>query len=554
MSSAPLLSCRDVSKRFGPVFANQHIDLDVRAGQVQAILGENGAGKSTLMSVLAGRYRPDSGEIRVRGEAVRLTSPGRALRAGIGMVYQRFMLVERLTVAENVLLAAEGRGKRLSLRAVRRLVNELAQRYGLAVDPDRAVLDLSMGERQRVEILKLLVQDAEVLIFDEPTAVLAEPEVRGLFEVFRRLRADGRGVLFITHKLEEVLEVADFIAILRRGRIIARLKPEEIESRRELARLMVGREFVLRVDKEDVEPGETVLAVRGLTGAERRGRPAFEDVSFHVRRGEIVSVVGVAGNGQEQLAKAITGTGRPAVAGAVTFKGAEYAAPDWARVDKRGLAHVPEDRHHVGSVADMSLTENFLLTRLDASGGPWLDMAEAREDTEAAIAEYEIRAPGPDAPAGGLSGGNLQKLLLARELSRGPDLFVAEQPTQGLDIGATDDVWKAILAQRARSGVLLFSGDLREVLSLSDRIVVMFRGRVAEVIDALDQEGISRIGLLMAGGHAGEGEGGVTPAADRPAGCARREEYGKEDGDGMSANQVRSIDVGVNDGEGGGHV
>ena len=434
---APLLACRGVSKRFGAVLANQDVDLEAFAGEVLAVLGENGAGKSTLMSILAGRYRPDAGEVLLDGKPVRPGSPAEALRRGIGMVYQRFALVEPLTAAENVLLAARARG-RADLAGVRRRMAELAGRYGLAVDPDRPVADLSMGERQRVEIVKLLVQEARALIFDEPTAVLAQPEVEGFFRVLKRLTADGRAVLFITHKLEEVLAAADRIAILRRGRVMARLLPSEVGSRRDLARLMVGREFVLRVDKPTLTPGRTVLAAENLSG------PGFADVSLTVRQGEIVSVVGVAGNGQAELAATLAGLAR-AGSGRISFLGEDYTPARWAARRGPGLAYVPEDRNGAGCVRDMDLAENLALTRLpEFSRGPWLDRGRMRRAAQEAIRGFAIQPPDARARAGGLSGGNLQKLILARELGREPALFLAESPTQGLDAAASQDVWQAL--------------------------------------------------------------------------------------------------------------
>ncbi len=495
--SAPLLSCRGVSKRFGEVWANRGVDLEVRSGETLALLGENGAGKSTLMSILAGRYRPDEGEIRVKGEPVSFASPADALARGIGMVYQRFMLVEPLSVAENLLLAARGRGRRETPKSIRAEMADLSARYGLAVDPGRRVASLSMGERQRVEIMKLLVQSAEMLIFDEPTAVLAQPEVDGFFKVLARLRDDGRGVVFITHKLEEVLASADRIAILRRGRIMATLAPEQVESRRELARLMVGREFVLKVDKPEIAPGELVLEAAGLRGQAAAGRPGFEDVVLSVRRGEILSIVGVAGNGQSELALALAGLA-PFGAGDLRFLGRSYTPREWLHT-KSKVAYVPEDRHHLGSVPSMDLAENFLLTRPEAAGGFWLDRRRMTAEAEQAVRDFGIRASSMTMPAGQLSGGNLQKLILARELARDPALFIAESPTQGLDVGATEDIWAQLIKLRERAAIILFTGDLREALSLSDRIAVIFRGRILDVVSARDAEAVARIGLLMAG-------------------------------------------------------
>lgn len=495
----PLLACKGVAKRFGSVAANRDIDLEVYPGEILAILGENGAGKSTLMSVIAGRYRPDEGEIVVNGKAMRFSSPAQALNRGIGMVYQRFMLINTLTVAENILLAADACGKSTTLKLVKQEILELGDRYGLDILPDRKISELSMGERQRTEILKLLVQSVRVLIFDEPTAVLAQPDVEGFFSVLQKLKADGRGILFITHKLEEVLAVADRIAILRNGRIVAQTKPERIGSKHDLARLMVGREMVLRVDKPQVTFGDIILDVSGLTGPQTRIHPAYEDISFSVKRGEILSVIGVAGNGQAALSEAVNGLAPPS-SGRVCFLNKSYEASQWTTHRHRQIAYVPADRHHAGSISDMDLAENFLLTRLEHSGhGFWLDSDQMEKDIAAAVKRYSIVAHSTRAQVRQLSGGNLQKLILARELTKNPALFVAEQPTQGLDITATEEVWQAILSQRDNSAVLLFTDDLKEALSLSDRIAVMFRGRILEIIETSDAGSVGRIGLLMAG-------------------------------------------------------
>ena len=495
--TAPLLACRGVTKRFGQVVANQDIHLDIHAGEVQALLGENGAGKSTLMSILAGRYRPDAGEILIDGTPVRFNAPAQALAMGVGMVYQRFMLVEPLTVLENLRLAM-GR-KALSARRVRTQAQELAERYGLAANLSRRVSELSMGERQRVEILKLLLQQARILIFDEPTAVLAGPEVEGFFQILAKLKADNRGVVFITHKLDEVMAVADRFTILRHGRIMARVLPEQVRSRRELARLMVGREFVLKVDKPCVSRGDEVLRATSLSGTDPWGRPAFQDVNMSLRKGEVMAVVGVAGNGQEALAGALAASGGGQfTSGELVFQGGNVKARQWPGQAREHMAFVPADRHGMGSAPGMSLAENYLLTRSHKLPF-WFSREEVNAETCKAIKDFKVKAPGPATLAGHLSGGNLQKFLLARELSRGPALFIAEQPTQGLDVQATEEVWQAILAQCHTSAVLLFTSDLKEALSLSDRVAVMFRGRILETVDVRDEEAVGRIGLLMAG-------------------------------------------------------
>ncbi|MEE4167035.1 MAG: ABC transporter ATP-binding protein [Desulfocapsaceae bacterium] len=495
-----LVSLRGISKQFGTVSANLDIDFDIHRGRVHALLGENGAGKSTLMSILAGRYRADSGTITINGTSVSFSSPASALGHGIGMVYQRFMLIESMTVAENLLLSAH---RRIGRKNVALTIQETAQQYGLDIDPHKYIFELSMGERQRVEIIKLLLLDAQVLIFDEPTAVLTPPEVAAFFSVIDTLRNAGKGIVFITHKLEEVLKLADDISVMRKGRLIVSTQADREQlSRRRLAQLMVGRDVVLQVVKEPVEPGDTVLLLENLSGNGSLGSVSFDDISFEVRRGEIFSIIGVAGNGQSALVEAITGLG-PAHSGQLSFCGRTYTPRQWLNSSKDTIAYVPEDRYHTGSVGSMSIGENSGLTRLSAYqngiGGMFLDRKQMLNDCAAAIKTFNIKAESPDDTADSLSGGNLQKVILARELSRKPQLFIAEQPTQGLDISATEDIWKALLECRKEAAVLLVTGDLKEVLSLSDRIGVIFNGRILEIIDAHDADAVGRVGLLMAG-------------------------------------------------------
>ncbi|MBC2733716.1 MAG: ABC transporter ATP-binding protein [Desulfobacteraceae bacterium] len=497
VSVPPVLTLNSLSKRFGDVYANRAVSWTLQAGRIYALLGENGAGKSTLMSILSGRYQPDSGGIQLKGRPVHFQSPAQALEMGIGMVYQRFMLVDSLTVTENILL----RGGPIHLRANQdiRHIRELAERYGLAVKPEMTVRDLSMGERQRVEILKLLHRRADILIFDEPTAVLTHTEIEGLFAVFRRLRAEGKTIIFITHKLEEVMAVADDIAVMRRGRMVSQLPADKVRSRHDLARLMVGREVILNVDKPPVTVGDPVMTASGLTGPAGTSRPAFQDIDFDVRRGEIFTITGVAGNGQEALVAALAGLA-PLDGGTVTFGNHTYSAARWRQRPASGMAYIPEDRDRTGSIGAFSLVENYILTQLNAFGRSFLvDRHQAEQKTAEAVARFQIRGGGILGPAGHLSGGNLQKLILARELSRRPDLLIAEQPTQGLDVQATEDVWQALLRQRKTSAVLMVTGDLKEALSLSDRIAVMFRGRILDIVSARDTADIDRIKLLMAG-------------------------------------------------------
>lgn len=496
-STPPVLVLDAISKNFGDVRANRKVSWTLQPGRIYALLGENGAGKSTLMSILSGRYQPDSGTIHLKGRSVRFQSPAQALELGVGMVYQRFMLVEPLTVAENILL----RGGAIRPRSARetRRIRELAETYGLAVKPEATVRDLSMGERQRVEILKLLHRQADILIFDEPTAVLTHTEIDSLFAILQRLKAEGKTIIFITHKLEEVMAVADDIAVMRRGRMVSQLAAGKVQSQHDLARLMVGREVILNVNKAPVTIGEPVLQADGLCGSRGTGRPSFENIRFHVRKGEIFTITGVAGNGQEDLVAALTGLA-PLAEGAITLGKRTYTAAQWTKRPMEGMAYIPEDRDRTGSIGAFSLVENFMLTRLETFGhGLLVNRRQAEQATARAVTRFSIRGGSIRGQAGHLSGGNLQKLILARELARHPDLLIAEQPTQGLDVQATEEVWQALLKQRETSGVLMVTGDLKEALSLSDRIAVMFRGRILDTVSARDAADIDRIKLLMAG-------------------------------------------------------
>lgn len=493
----PLVRLEGITKHFGAVAANADIRLDIQPGKVLALLGENGAGKSTLMAILSGRYRPDAGHILVRGEPVDFASPRQAIDAGIGMVYQHFMLASRLTVAENVLLGQEG-AFLLSPRKMQAQVAALAEEYGLGLDPAARVADLSMGERQRVEILKLLHRRSRVLIFDEPTAVLTPGETAQLFAAFRALVARDRAVVFITHKLEEVLEVADEVAILRRGRVVETLPRERVSTGRDLACRMVGREVLLSVDKAPLPPGEEVLTVSGLSG------DGLEGVSLSLRQGEILAVVGVAGNGQKPLVEVLAGLAPPRT-GKVLLLGQDwnefYTRPSW----RGSLCYIPEDRLGLATMPGMDVVDNVLLTtRRGFSRGPLLDLGRARTVVRDLVEEYNVHPRDPNALAWQLSGGNLQKLVLAREFYRDPRIIIAEQPTQGLDVAATEEVWERLLLARGAAGVLLVTGDLVEALQLADRVAVMFRGRIMDTFPATDREKVAGIGPLMAGMRPGE--------------------------------------------------
>jgi simple sugar transport system ATP-binding protein len=491
-----VIRLKGITKRFPGTLANDRVDLEIEPGKIHALLGENGAGKTTLMNILSGRYRPDEGEILIGRNPVRFGSPRDALRFGIGMVHQHFMLVSNQTVAENIMLGFPRPRFFLGRARVVREMERLSKSYGLSVDPAATVEELSFGEQQRVEILKLLYRRVEVLILDEPTAVLTPPEIRELFITLKNIAREGRSIVFITHKLEEVMDIADQITVLRRGKVIAHLSPEQVESQRELARLMVGREVVLKVDKTPVAPAEVVLELRNCSGGDNRGYPAFEQISFALRRGEILAVIGVAGNGQSELVEAIAGL-KPFRTGEILFFGKSRQGRIRPTME---LGYVPEDRLAVGSVPNMSAVDNLLLTTYPSYCSRGLLKKEgARREAVRLISRFNIVPPDPEVRAGQFSGGNLQKLILARELSKGPRLLIAEQPTHGLDIGATEEVWKELIRQRESSGILLVSGDLREVLSLSDRIGVMFRGRLIDVFSATDEEKVGEIGPMMAG-------------------------------------------------------
>lgn len=491
-SDPPLIRLEGLSKRFGRIYANREITLDIHAGQIKTLLGENGAGKSTLMGMLAGRLRPDEGRILVEGRPRVFASARDAIREGIGMVYQHFMLVDAMTVAENIFLGHPG-DLLLKPEAMERQIADLARNVRLDIDPAARVANLSMGEKQRVEILKLLFRRNRVLIFDEPTAVLTPQEANQLFEALRRMAQQGKAIVFISHKLDEVMALSDQIAVLRKGEIVADMMADSVQTKEDLARLMVGREIILQVDREPLETRQTVLRVSGLNDA------PLKDVDLTVRQGEILGLVGVAGNGQKLLVETICGLRAPQ-SGQVRLMG-----KDWLHFYRRrrwdgNLSYIPEDRQGLATCRNLSLTDNFLLTtRQGFCRGPWLRRQKAQDRLKELIQSFAIQPPDPRAQARQLSGGNLQKMVLAREFFRRPRLIVAEQPTQGLDIAATEDVWQVLLKARGRAGILLITGDLVEALSLSDRLAVIFNGRIVDTFDADNRSKIDRIGLMMAG-------------------------------------------------------
>ncbi|HTG47354.1 MAG TPA: ABC transporter ATP-binding protein [Actinomycetota bacterium] len=465
---------RNITKRFPGVVANDDVSLEVRAGEVHALVGENGAGKSTLMRILYGMYPHDEGTIEVGGQPARIHSPRDAIALGIGMVHQHFVLVDPFTVAENVILGREG-GPIVRADDANRRVQDLADTYGFQIDPSATIEMLSVGEEQRVEILKALYRGAEILILDEPTAVLTPTEIEALFENLRRLRDSGKSIVFISHKLDEVLEIADRITVLRRGKVVGETTPSETSKAR-LAEMMVGRPVLFRLEKPSTEIGATVLALDGVHAGRLHG------LDLEVHAGEIVGVAGVEGNGQRDLADVIMGL-EPVGLGRITLGGRDLTTMDTAEVRRAGTAFVPEDRHEQGLVLDMSLWENTLLGRQNEEAfvrrGGILSIAAIKERTQELVKGYDVRARNIDVTARTLSGGNQQKLILARELEGEPQLLLAAQPTRGLDVGAIEFVWRQILEQKAAGrAVLLISAELDEIYALSDRIVTLYEGRI----------------------------------------------------------------------------
>jgi general nucleoside transport system ATP-binding protein len=503
-SEAPALELRGITKRFGPVVANDGIDFDLRPGEVHALLGENGAGKSTLMSILYGLYSPDEGEIRVNGEPVEVTSPSRAIALGIGMVHQHFMLVPVMTVTENIVLGEEPtRGVLLDVREGARRVKELSDRYGLAVDPDAVIEQVSVGMQQRVEILKTLYRDARILILDEPTAVLTAQETQELFEVLGALKKDGVSIVFISHKLNEVLAISDRVTVLRRGEKIDTV-PTEGATEESLARLMVGRDVLLRVEKESAKPGEPMLEVEDLQVRDLRGLEAVKGVSMTVRGGEVVAIAGVDGNGQLELVQAIAGVVVPE-SGRVAIEGEDVTGEGVRETTEAGVAHIPEDRQLCGLVLDFTLAENLALReyrRPPISNHGVLSIGGMTDRAGELLKEYDVRGGEPDTLASSLSGGNQQKVAVAREVASNPKLLIAHQPTRGLDVGAIEFVHRRLLQERDKGrGILLVSLEFEEIRALAERILVIYEGEiVAEFPPDVSEE---ELGVAMTGGRGG---------------------------------------------------
>jgi simple sugar transport system ATP-binding protein len=498
---APAVEALGIVKAFPGVLANDHVDFDLRPGEIHALLGENGAGKSTLMNILAGLYRPDEGDIRIDGAPVAFRSPRDAIAAGLGMVHQHFTLVPSQTVTENILLGLDQPRFLLTPRRSEAEIADLATRFGLRVHPRAKIWQLGVGEQQRVEILKMLYRGARILIMDEPTAVLAPQEIEDLFHTLRAMTREGRSVVFISHKLTEVLGIADRITVMRRGRVTAAGIPAAGTTKAELARRMVGREVLESLERSPSRPGDVVLSVRGVEADNDRGLPALRGVSLEVRSGEIVGIAAVAGNGQAELAEAITGL-RPC-RGAITVNGTAVSNRSAAVAIRRGVAHVPEDRTGVGTAPNLSVVDNLIMKRFrdrPVSSGWLIHESPARALAATLTEEFGIATPSIDTQVRLLSGGNLQRLILAREIDSRPSLMVAVQSTRGLDVGAIEAVHRLLLARReAGAAILLISEDLDEILALADRIDVMYEGRITGSFDARSAD-VHEIGLLMTGG------------------------------------------------------
>ena len=505
-SSNLIVEMQGIVKRFPSVLANDHVDFELWSGEIHALLGENGAGKSTLMNVLAGLYKQDAGIIKVNGQPMEFTSPRDAIRAGIGMVHQHFMLVPSQTVTENILLGLDDPSFFMRLSEFDKKVAALGDTFGLKVDPRAKVWQLSVGEQQRVELLKMLYRGANVLIMDEPTAVLAPQEIEGLFQTLRSMVAQGKSVIFISHKLQEVTAIAERVTVLRRGRVTASGVSTKGVTRHELARLMVGREVVFFVDKKPQQAGDVILDVTDVYAENDKGLPALRGLSLNVRSGEIVGVAGVAGNGQSELSQVIAGL-RKCKQGEVMLNGDRVSNRDTLFGIQHGMSYVPEDRTHVGSAPNLSVTDNVIMKnyrKAPISKGSLLDMTAAGKFAKELKEAYDIVVPTIETPVRLLSGGNLQRVILAREISGRPNFMVAVQPTRGLDVGAIEGVHRLLLAQRqAGAAVLLVSEELEELLALSDRVYVIYEGKIMGEIKVPsgepDQHLIETIGLMMTG-------------------------------------------------------
>jgi simple sugar transport system ATP-binding protein len=496
-----ILEMKGIVKQFPGVLANDHVDLEIKRGEIHALLGENGAGKTTLMNILYGLYGKDSGKIYFKGDEVDIRNPQEAIATGIGMVHQEFMLVKPFTVVENIALGLDtGKSPFLNLDDVRKRINELSKRYRLSVDPDALVENLNVGIQQRVEIVKLLVRNAELLILDEPTAVLTPQEIEGLFEILRLLTKDNKSVVFITHKLNEVMAATNTVTILRDGKVIATKSTKDTSSK-ELARMMVGRDVTFTTAKEKCGKGKGLFKVTDIHAFDERGLPSLNGVTFEICEGEILGVAGVAGNGQTQLADVLAGLSK-ATKGSIVLDELDVTHLSISQRHEKGLAYVPSDRREVGCIESLEITKNSIIGKIKDFTKPpgiFLDEKRISEHAKELVKTYDIRTPNTKVLAGKLSGGNLQKLLIGRELSGNPRVLIIEQPTRGLDVGATEYIHAQILkAKMQGAAILIISSELDEILDLSDRIIVLYKGEVmgtlnGEEVDILD------LGLMMAG-------------------------------------------------------
>ena len=491
---------KDITKRFPGVIANDKVCFEARVGEIHALLGENGAGKTTLMNILSGFYKADEGEIYVYGRKVKIRTPKDALELGIGMVHQFFRLVPALTVVENIMLGMKPMWHPfLNTSRVKKEIEEISKRYGLKIDPNAKVWQLSMGERQRVEIVKVLYRGAKILILDEPTSVLTPQEVEQLFKTLRKLKEEGKTIIFITHKLNEVMRISDRVTVLRDGRVVGTVKTSETNVK-ELARMMVGREVFLKFEKKPVQLGKTVLEVINLHALNDKGLPALKGVSFTVRKGEIFGIAGVAGNGQKELAEVITGL-RKATKGKILINGKDITNKPPMAVINEGVAYIPDDRMGLALAPDLGVSENLIMKSYRSrqiSSKIFLREDIIKRVTSKLVSDYDIVTPSLSTPVKFLSGGNQQRLVLAREISIEPSLLIAFDPTRGLDIAATEFIRKKLLEERERAAVLLISEDLEEVMGLSDRIAVLYEGEIMGIVPA-EKADIEEIGLMMAG-------------------------------------------------------
>ncbi len=496
----PLLKVEELTKRFTQVVANDNISFDVRRGEIHCLLGENGAGKTTLAECIYGFYKPDSGRMTFEGNPVELSSPSDAIALGIGMVHQHFVLVPPLTVVENVVVGTPSQGVLLDLAHAEARLKELCQEYGIDLDLRAKVWQLSVGEQQWVEVLKALYTGSKLLILDEPTAVLTPQETEQFFATLKKMTLEGLSIVLITHKLDEVMQVSDRVTVLRKGKFVNTVNTAEV-TKSDLARMMVGREVLFRVAREESEPGETVLEVRDLHALNERGQEALHGVSFTLRRNEILGLAGIVGNGQKELFEVLSGV-RKATGGQVLLEGEDITGRSPRYIIKRGIGHVPEDRIREGLVPDFSVAENLILGQQRSElyrRGPFLHREWIRKFAWTCVSTFEIVTPSLSHPARFLSGGNLQKIILARELWQCPQCLLANQPTRGLDVGVIEYVRRRLLEKRDEgAGILLASEDLDEILNISDRIAVMFKGRIMGIFEAHEAD-LEQIGLLMAG-------------------------------------------------------